>query len=77
MKNEYPVDYFIEIEGDNYRVGRLSLNSIGSSFTVEIDIVQKETKKIWTHVDILYGKSDKDEALEDGVQRLSNFLQGK
>jgi hypothetical protein len=77
MKREYPQDFFIEINGDDYRVGRLTLSLLTQAFSVEIAIVQKESKKIVHHVETLYGISDRDEALASGVQRLSQFLKGK
>ena len=73
---EYPQDFFVNIENDDYRMGRITLNLHGQTFTVEIDIVQKESRKIWHHVDTLYKIEDRDHALQEAVQRLSQFLQG-
>ena len=47
------------------------------SFSVEIDVVQKESRKIFKHVDILYHFEDEQEAIDAGVQRLSQFLKGE
>lgn len=74
INEEYPQDYFIELENEDYRVGRLSLNKLQNTFVMEIDIVQKESMKIWQHVDILFNLPERDEAIDAGVQRLSNFL---
>ncbi|MBT3585740.1 MAG: hypothetical protein HN509_12620 [Halobacteriovoraceae bacterium] len=74
MKEEYPKDFFIKLDSDDYRIGRLTLTKITESFNVEIDIVSKENKKIWAHIDVLYNLNDPQEALDRGVQRLSEFL---
>jgi len=74
MTEEYPQDYFIKLEQNEFQVGRLTLNLLGDQFSVEIDIVQKESKKIFRHVGILYNLSEKDEAIDAGVQHLSHFL---
>ena len=54
--NEFPHDFFIPLEGDPYHLGRLTLNSMvesgGQPYNVEIDIVEKESKKfitMWTY----------------------------
>lgn len=74
---EFPAEFFIKLEGQDFLLGRLSINKMNQSFWVEIDIVQKESKKIWAHVGNLYGISELDEALDQSVQTLSNFLQSK
>lgn len=74
---EYPQDFFVNIESELNRLGRITLNLHGETFTVEIDIVQKDSRKIWHHVDTLYKLDDRDNALQLGVQRLSQFLQGE
>ncbi len=74
---EFPAEFFIKLEGQDFLLGRLSINKMNQSFWVEIDIVQKESKKIWAHVGNLYGISELDEALDQSVQTLSNYLQSK
>ncbi len=74
---EFPAEFFIKIEGQEFLLGRLSVNKMNQSFWVEIDIVQKESKKIWAHVGNLYGVSELDEAIDRSVQSLSNYLNGK
>jgi hypothetical protein len=70
---EYPQDYFVKIENEEHHIGRITLNKV-KSFNVEIDIVQKESKKIFQHVDILFDIEDKTEAIDSGVQVLAKFL---
>jgi hypothetical protein len=41
---------------------------------MEIDIVQKESRKIFRSVGRLYHLSDDDEALHLGIQKLAEFL---
>lgn len=74
---EYPQDFFINIEGDQNRLGRITLNLHGQNYTVEIDVVQKSSRKIWHHVDTLYKLENHEDALQLGVQRLAQFLKGQ
>lgn len=74
---EFPAEFFIKLEGQEFLLGRLSINKMNDSFWVEIDIVQKESKKIWAHVGNLYGVAELDEAVDRSVQTLSDYLQKK
>ncbi len=76
-KTEYPQDFFVNIDSDQHRLGRITLNLHSDGFVVEIDIVQKESRKIWHHVDTLYKLEQADDALQTAVQRLSQFLAGR
>ncbi len=71
---EFPAEYFIKIEGQEFLLGRLSINKMNASYWVEIDIVQKESKKIWVHVTNLYGITEVDEAVDRSVQTLSDYF---
>jgi hypothetical protein len=71
---EFPAEFFIKLETQDFLLGRLSINKMNESFWVEIDIVQKESKKIWAHVGNLYGIKELDEAIDLSVQSLSNYL---
>ena len=73
-KIEFPMEHFVPLDGDEYRLGRLTLNKAHDGLSVEIDIVQKEGRKIFCSVDRLYNLSDADEALHLGIQKLSEFL---
>lgn len=74
---EFPQDYFLVLHNDPYLEGRITVNQMEKSFSVEIDVVQKESRKIYKHVDILYHFEDEQEAIDAGVQRLSLFLKGE
>ncbi|MGZ3809946.1 MAG: hypothetical protein ACXVLQ_19210 [Bacteriovorax sp.] len=71
---EFPAEFFVKLEGQDFLLGRLSINKMNASYWVEIDIVQKESKKIWAHVTDLYGIAELDEAVDRSVQALSDFL---
>jgi hypothetical protein len=73
---EFPAEYFIKLEGQEFLLGRLSINKMNSSYWVEIDIVTKESKKIFAHVGNLYNIADLDEAITSSVQTLSGFVAG-
>ena len=75
--NEFPAEFFIKLEGQDFLLGRLSVNKMNGSYWVEVDIVQRESKKIWAHVDNLFGISELDEAVDRSVQRLSDYLKSK
>ncbi len=71
---EFPFEAFVNLEKEPYFVGRIVVNSHGDSFSAEIDIVNKESKKIYHHVGNLYNFTEASEALENAYQHLSNFL---
>ncbi len=71
---EFPAEYFVELVGEDFLVGRLLINKINDRFWIEIDIVQTESKKIWAHVGDVRGELDLDDALSNSVQMLSSYL---
>ena len=75
--SEFPAEYFIKLEGQDFLLGRLSINKMNDSYWVEIDIVQKESKKIFAHVGNLYNTKDLDEAVTSSVQMLSSYINPK
>jgi len=74
---EFPAEFFVKLEGNEFLLGRLSVNKMNSSYWVEIDIVQKESKKIFAHVGNVYNVSELDEAVDRSVQTLSDYLKSK
>lgn len=72
--SEFPAEYFIKLEGQDFLLGRLAINKMNNGFWVEIDIVQKESKKIFAHVGNLYNVADLDEAITSSVQMLSGYV---
>ncbi len=71
---EYPHEILIQLEADENFVGRITLNKLSATFNVEVDIINIESRKIFRHVGMLYKIYEHDEAVEVGVQLLSDFL---
>ena len=75
---EFPQEHFIELRGLSPDfVGRISIFKQGASFQTEIDIVQTETGKIYSHVKSLYDGDDARDMLDLGVHYLKLFLTRK
>lgn len=62
------------LESHPHLLGRLSLNLVQDGISVEIEIVQKEGRKIWAMVDRLYGIESDIEAMDLAVQKLADYL---
>ncbi len=73
-KDIFPKEFFIKISEEEFRIGRITVNKNSRGFTAEVDIVQKESMKIWQHVEFIQNLEDEHEAVEMGVHKLSNFL---
>lgn len=74
---EFPHELFVEVSDQDFYLGRLTVNLLRSGHTVEISIVQRESKKILKHVDTLFDIEEYSEAVDRGVQKLSHFLKQK
>lgn len=72
--NEYPQEKYIELENNPYLLGRITLHQVKEQFHAEVDIINKESHKIFKHIDIIYHQLTAEEALIVGVQRLRKFL---
>jgi hypothetical protein len=70
----YPAEKYIELDNNPYLFGRITINQVKEQFTAEIDIIHRESHKIFRHVDIIYGQLSGEEAFIIGVQRLRRFL---
>jgi hypothetical protein len=73
--NDYPLEKYIELENNPYFLGRITLNQVKEDFHAEVDIIHRESHKIFKHVDIVYRQGSAEEALIVGVQRLRQFLE--
>ena len=71
---DYPKDFFVRLEGENFLDGRLTVNHLKLGFSVEITLVQKESRKIHKYIDTLSYFPSEREALDNGIQRLSVFI---
>lgn len=70
-----PVEKYIDLENNPYLTGRITLHLVKDSYHAEVDIIHRESHKIFKHVDIVYHQLSAEEALITGVQRLRKFLE--
>jgi hypothetical protein len=78
MPKHFPQEHLIELHGLSPEfVGRIVIYQQSKCFNVEIDIVQSETGKIYTHVKSLYDGDDARELLDLSVHHLKKFLAPK
>lgn len=77
VHDTYPKELFVPIKGLPYHLGRLTVNSAHDGIAVEIDIVFKESRKIWANVERIYRQYDEQEAIDNSMQILSEFLRNK
>ena len=86
MFEEYPQEFFLALNSADSRVDndflevRITVNLLDDRFSAEIDLVQKESRKIWKHLGLLgpfSPKIAKDEVLEICVQTVANLLKAK
>ncbi|HXH73475.1 MAG TPA: hypothetical protein VNJ08_00820 [Bacteriovoracaceae bacterium] len=73
--NEYPSEKYIDLENNPYLLGRITVYQVKDDYHAEVDIIHKESHKIFKHVDIVYRQPSSEEALIVGVQRLRQFLE--
>lgn len=71
----YPVEKYIDLENNPYLLGRITVNQVNEEFHAEVDIIHRESHKIFKHVDIVYRQPSGEEALIEGIQRLKQFLE--
>lgn len=71
----YPVEKYIDLENNPYLLGRITINQVKDDFHAEVDIIHRESHKIFKHVDIIYRQYSAEEALITGIQRLRQFLE--
>jgi glutathionyl-hydroquinone reductase len=78
ITDEFPQDFYVELTGlsPDY-VGRITIYQNGSKYNLEIDIVQNESGKIYTHVDSLYDRSDARDSVDFSMHILKKFLDSK
>ncbi len=75
--SEFPKEYFIELPGQDYLLARLTLHRMNHDFMVEMDIIMRESGKIWAHVGSLYKLQEEDEAVDRGVQKIADYIKSK
>lgn len=74
MPNEFPAEYWVELPNHPHLLGRITVYSVADSWSVELDLVLKESRKIYRHLAILHQLPDFEESLELGFQRMSELL---
>lgn len=72
---DFPVEKYIELENNPYLLGRITIHQVKEEFHAEVDIIHRESHKIFKHVEIVYRQYSSEEALITGVQRLRTFLE--
>ena len=76
--NNFPQEHLVELKGlSDVLVGRITVYKNEHKYNLEIDIIQKESGKIYNHVDSLFGLEDVKDALASSIQILSDFLNSK
>lgn len=71
---EFPTEKYIDLENNPYLLGRITIHVVHESYHAEVDIIHKESHKIFKHIDIVYHQLTAEEALIVGVQRLRRYL---
>lgn len=71
----FPTEKYIDLENNPYLLGRVTVYHVKDDFHAEVDIIHKESHKIFKHVDIVYNQYSAEEALIVGIQRLRLFLE--
>jgi hypothetical protein len=71
----YPVEKFIELDNNPYLLGRITVIQVNDLYNAEVDIIYKESHKIFKHVGIIWREHNGEEALICGVQKLRQFLE--
>lgn len=71
---DYPVEKYVDLDNNPYLLGRVSVYHVKDDFHAEVDIIHKESHKIFKHVDIIYNQYSAEEAFITGIQRLRQFL---
>lgn len=77
LRNEFPKDYFVDVPGQEYLVARITMHKMKSDYMVEMDIILKDSSKIWSHVGSIYKLPDETEALDRSVQFLADYMKSK
>lgn len=71
---EFPFENYVDLENNPYLLGRITVHLIRQDYHCEVDIIHKESHKIFKHVAIIYRLGSVEEAVNSGVQRLRQFL---
>ena len=70
LNQEWPQEKLVEFENDPFFLGRISVFPVKNKFHAEIDIIQKESVKIYKHIGSLYNLDTVEDAFELGFREL-------
>jgi hypothetical protein len=70
MHDLFPIEKYVEFENQPWHMGRIVVHKVKESFHVEVDVINKESHKIYKHVASLYNFDDHLDALEMGYREL-------
>ncbi|HLT23162.1 MAG TPA: hypothetical protein VKZ84_06955 [Bacteriovoracaceae bacterium] len=71
---DFPFENYIDLDNNPYLLGRITVHLVRADYHCEVDIIHKESHKIFKHVAIIYHLGSVEEAVNSGVQRLRKFL---
>ncbi len=72
---DFPKEVFIDLSSHQFLEGKITLHYLKDrGFMSEVQVVLKESQKIYAHVATLHGLDDETEALDRSVQTLADFL---
>lgn len=71
---EYPKEFYVTLQNNDNLIGQIEVNKTTKGYNAEVSIVFKETKKIFKHVDQVFGAEDETEACDLGIMKLSRYL---
>jgi hypothetical protein len=75
MKEEFPIEKYIPLENEPYFLGRITVNALSDKKMVEVDIIQKESHRIFKHLLTFTTNEDVNEAFELGLIEFKKCLQ--
>jgi hypothetical protein len=56
-----PFEKYIDLENNPYLLGRIIVTQVREDFNAEVDIIHRESHKIFKHVDIVYRQYSAEE----------------
>ena len=70
MLETFPMEKLVEFTNDPFFLGRIVVHKVKERFHVEVDVVNKESHKIYRHIGTLYDFDDARDAMEMGYREL-------
>jgi hypothetical protein len=76
-ESEYPKEALFELKNNPHHMGRITVVKLKEEFSAEIDIILKESHKIFHHVETLYNYEEERDVYNTAMQKLLDFLSNK